>query len=107
MIKKYKQFINEMHGEIMKPDRCEFTLFIDDGSSDMYVSGDGDICLCISDLDEPDNDDIRDVDHPDFDTYWGNACENVFLSNKFDDFKDIEEARQWCLSIGMVEQRRR
>jgi hypothetical protein len=89
----------------MKPNRCEFSLHIE---ADMpwlsaKIFEDGDICLCISDLDEPDNDDIRDVLHPDFDRFWGNACENVFLSNGFKDFKTIEDARRWCLAIGMVE----
>lgn len=92
-----------MYGQPLQPNRCEFSLHIDNDQADMYVAGDGDICLCITDLDEPDNDDVRDVDHPDFDKYWGNACENVFLSEGFDHFKSLEDARKWCLSIGMVE----
>ncbi len=94
-----------MYGQPMKPNRCEFSIFIDDNTSDMYVAGDGDICLCITDMDEPDNDDIRDVDHPDFDKFWGNACENVFLSDGFKHFKSLEDAKNWCLSIGMIEQK--
>ena len=84
-----------MFGQPMNPARCEFELQ-EDTFGDM---GDpGDIVLIVGDLDEPDNDDIRDVLHTDFDYYWGNACENVFVSEKF---KDIEDARKWCLSIGM------
>ena len=94
-----------MYGQPLMPNRCEFWLFIDDGGDDkdMYIAGEGDICLCISDLDEPDNDDIRDVVHPDFDKFWDNACENIFLSHGFKHFKSLEDAKKWCLSIGMIE----
>jgi len=87
-----------MYGQPMNPARCEFELQ-EDTFGDM---GDpGDIILIVGDLDDPDNDDIRDVLHPDFDNYWGNACENVFVSDGVMHFSGIEDARQWCLSIGM------
>ncbi len=101
-MKRIKKF-NEMYGHPLEPNKCKFLLFIDDGEADMYISGDGDICLCIEDIDESDNDDIRDINHPDFDKLCNNASENVFLSNGFEDFKSLEEARKWCLSIGMIE----
>jgi len=85
-----------MYGQPMNPTRCEFEISTDDG----MLSEVGDIVLVIGDLDEPDNDDIRDVIHADFDRLWDNACENVFTSDKF---KTEEEARKWCLSIGMKE----
>lgn len=92
-----------MYGQPIKPEKCLFNIFIDDGTDDMYVAGDGDICLCITDEDCPDNDDIRDIDHPDFDKYWGNAAENVFLSDGFKHFKSLGEAKQWCFEVGMKE----
>ncbi len=100
---RYIKKFNEIYGQPLEPNRCEFSLHIDNEDAEMYVAGDSDICLCITDLDEPDNDDVRDINHPDFDKFWSNACENVFLSNGFNDFATIEDARQWCLSIGMIE----
>lgn len=73
----------------MKPNRCIFEVGEYDGQTS----------LIIGDLDDSSNDDIREVDHPDFDKYWYNEMENTFSSDKLNQ----EEARKWCLSIGMVE----
>lgn len=79
-----------MYGKPLKPSECKFTLFIDDE----------DICLSIEDITDPSNDDVREVNYPDFDKYWDNVMENVFTSNHF---KSLKDAKDWCLSIGMIE----
>ena len=100
-----------MYGQPLDPKRTSFAISDEDGV----------ITLWVVDLDEEDNDDIRDINHPDFDNYWSNAMECVFELNDQDminflirlnknkaktlkpPLKTMEEARNWCLSIGMVE----
>lgn len=96
-----------MYGQPLNPRRTSFGIAEEDGNVVLYVL----------DLDEPDNDDVRDIDHPDFDYYWGNACENVFelwkRPSRIKRFREsgelkpllsgIEQARMWCRSIGMIE----
>lgn len=109
-----------MYGEPLKPSECNFALFLDDGSTNIHLDGDGGIALIIEDNTEPGNDNIRDVIHPDFDKLWCNVSECMFMAEDregqefseelsgetFTDvtpFTSLEEARQWCLSIGMTE----
>lgn len=97
-----------MYGQPLKPNRASFEFFEDEGEFTIHVS----------DLDDPSNDDVRDVDHPDWDTLWGNEMENVFspwdqdtVRNGFygDKPSDLQpltnknKARAWLLSIGMTE----
>ncbi len=71
--------------------------------------------IFLLDLEDPSNDDIRDVVHPDFDALWGNSCECVFEPwkqswiDKYSKNKNLKaltnshDARQWLISIGMKE----
>lgn len=77
-----------MYGEPLQPKRCKFDIGIFDGL----------ITIFVTDLDQRDNDDVRDIVHPDFDKYWGNEMENVFST---DNFKTMREAKDWLTSIGM------
>lgn len=77
-----------MYGEPLQPNRCLFDIGVFNGL----------ISIFIEDLDESNNDDVRDVVHPDFDRYWGNDCENMFSTRHF---KTMQEAKEWCVSIGM------
>ena len=78
-----------MYGEPLQPNRTGFDIGIFSGQ----------ITISVSDLDELDNDDVREVVHPDFETYWGNEMENVFSTEHF---KTMREAIDWCVSIGMI-----
>jgi len=78
-----------MYGEPLEPNRCEFEIGVFSGE----------ISIFINDLDEQDNDDIREVIHPQFEDYWDNSMENVFVTEHF---TTMEQARDWCVSIGMV-----
>ncbi len=78
-----------MYGEPLQPNRCQFEISIFDGI----------ITLAVEDLDDPSNDDVREVVHPDFEKYWDNSMENVFETTHF---KSMQEAKDWCISIGMV-----
>ena len=91
-----------MYGEPLEPNRTGFNL--EEGHS----SDDYGFQLWLIDLDEPSNDDIRDVNHPEFDMYWGNASECQFLPweenyhpESHKTFKNMKEAREWLVSIGM------
>ncbi len=77
-----------MYGEPLQPNKCKFDIGVFDG----YIT------ISITDLDEEDNDDIRDVVHPDFEKYWDNDAENIFSTTHF---KTMQEAQDWCISIGM------
>jgi hypothetical protein len=97
----------------LKPSDVEFAI-TNGMDGDEYTGHDTskDITLWVSSISDPGNDDIRDINHKDFDKYWGNACECVFISwdQKWIDineygviaFKTIQEAKGWCISIGMV-----
>ena len=78
-----------MYGEPLQPNRTSFKIGVFDGSISIFVT----------DLDEQDNDDVREVVHPDFERFWDNDMENVFSTIHF---QTIEEARDWCVSIGMT-----
>lgn len=78
-----------MYGEPLQPNRCKFDLGIFDGIIQIFII----------DLDEESNDDVRDVVHPDFERYWSNDMENIFST---DHFKTMQEAKDWCISIGMI-----
>ena len=90
----------------LEPSDVEFAITNDP------IQDEGIITLWVSSISDPCNDDIRDIKHPDFDKYWGNSCECVFTANdqefikwlKYNvvPFKTIQEAKGWCLSIGMV-----
>lgn len=96
-----------MYGKPLKPQKTSFTI----EDSDL---NDGGFTIYLTDLEEPSNDDVRDVDHPDFDILWGNAMENVFEPWDQEWIDNHEErklkaittkkmAREWLLSIGMTE----
>jgi hypothetical protein len=78
-----------MYGEPLEPNRCEFEIGVFDGE----------ISIFITDLDEQDNDDVREVMHPSFEQFWENSMENVFVTEHF---TTMQQAKDWCLSIGMV-----
>ena len=90
----------------IKPNDAEFAV-----TNDTNAFGNG-IVLWVSSLSHPDYDDIREVDHVDFEKYWGNAMENVFEAHEQDyidsekygvkAFQTTQEAIDWCISIGMV-----
>lgn len=56
--------------------------------------------LHIQDKEDFENEDIHNINHPDFDKFWFEESENDFSTEHF---KNVEDARQWCLSIGMIE----
>lgn len=92
-----------MYGQPLDPKRTAFTFYGDCWDDKLTETN---FSIYLTDLDDPSNDDVRDVDHPDFDTYWGNAMENVFEPNDpyIGEALDTQtKARQWLLSIGMIE----
>lgn len=58
------------------------------------------IMLFVMQISDPNNDDIREIDHLDFNKYWDNEMENVFSTLHF---QTVDDARKWCISIGMTE----
>lgn len=82
-----------MYGEPLKPKRTAFTIEDDDNESGFAVY--------LTDLDDPSNDGVRDVDHPEFEVKFGNMAENLFEPSSSKMTK--AEARAWLLSIGMTE----
>lgn len=80
-----------MYGQPLKPNECLFEIGV-------FDNFDNEITIIIEDLTDSSNDDVREVDHADFDFYWENMMENVFSSTKFRTMKD---AKDWCISIGM------
>lgn len=64
---------------------------------DSWVAG---IFIEVQDTENEDNDDIRSIDHPDFDKYWDNEMECVFKTYHF---TSVQDARAWLLAIGMTE----
>jgi hypothetical protein len=93
-----------MYGEPLEPRKALFHISTpeefaeEQGDDEEYV-----VSMFVVDMDEPDNDNVRDVKHPDFDRYWGNMMENCF--EVYDEGEDwsYEKALEWCLSIGMVQ----
>jgi hypothetical protein len=57
----------------------------------------GEISIFI--MDDTGYDDIRSVKHSDFDTFWTNIMENVFVT---DHFETVGEAKDWLKSIGLT-----
>ncbi len=45
------------------------------------------------------DDEVRNIKHPDWNKFWNNECENVFSSKVF---KTDTEANIWLTSIGMT-----
>ncbi len=97
-----------MYGQPLDPKKTTFAVTQDPDYDEDRPT------LFLADLDDDDNDDVREISHPDFDILWSNDCENIFSSN--DQFyvsksrkhglmalNTVEEARQWCLSVGMTE----
>jgi len=85
-----------MYGQPINPKRALF--YIMEHNED-YSFGEP-FGMFIVDMDDPSNDDIREVDHPDFDSKWENDSENDFTPR--DENWAIQDAEAWCLSIGMV-----
>lgn len=93
-----------MYGQPLDPTKTTFDVQVDD---------DGSIMVFLQDQEDPDNDDVRDVDHPDFDKLFGNECENIFspwTQEQIDDYhpnsglKALKTKRQvvdYLLSLGM------
>jgi len=86
-----------MYGKPLDPKKTSFMII------DTY-GGDEGIMIGLVDLEEPDNDGIRDVDHPDFERMFGNDMECVFSSNPDNGLETEEDVKNWLLSIGMVEE---
>lgn len=59
-----------MYGEPIKPNRALFYISEEEGTIEMFVV----------DMDDPSNDGIRDIVHPEFDNHWGNSMENTFVA---------------------------
>ena len=108
---------NDNHGEDSDDDDYENMCKIKPNDAEFAVTNDSSsfgngIVLWVSSISHPDYDDIREVDHVDFEKYWGNAMENVFEAHEQDyidsekygvkAFKNTQEAIDWCISIGMV-----
>lgn len=89
-----------MYGQPLEPKNTTFRLFIDDGEDEINLRCDGDIAVELTDDEDGGNDNINDINHPDWDENWEASCEGVFIASKF---KTIKEARKWLLSIGMSE----
>ena len=114
-----------MYGQPLEPNRTKF--YIRDNSRGEYYGSK--IQLFLVDMDDEENDDVREVNHPEWGLYWENDSENEFsaideetvkslidsgmndtlkelgigYSEDFTYFKTIKEAREWLLSIGMIE----
>lgn len=68
---------------------------------DVYENdGNNEISLFLTDHEYPENDNIREINHPDFEKYWDNIMENTFVTTHF---LTLNEARLWLLSIGMTD----
>jgi len=67
-----------MYGKPLEPNKALFHISTpeefaeEQGDDEEYV-----VSMFIVDMDEPDNDNIRDIKHPDFDRYWGNTMKIV------------------------------
>ena len=106
-----------MYGELLKPNRAGFffeaSCTDDDYEGDYFDDYNGtenSFSIFVRDLDDKSNDGVRDVDHPDFDKYWGNECENMFgpfnkdeIEEGFEPLNTKTKAREWLISIGMIE----
>lgn len=101
--------IKTMYGKPLDPKKTTFAIGNDGGQ--IYVT--------LMDQEDDDNDDVREVDHPDWDILFGNAMENVFepwdqafidnelkasgRSDKLKELTTVDEVRNYLLSIGMTE----
>ena len=86
-----------MYGQNLDPKKTGFSFFDDPDSPYKFAVG-------LWDLEDEDNDDIRDVDHPDFETNFGNSSECMFWPEN-DSVGTKKKARAWLKSIGMKEQK--
>ena len=97
-----------MYGELLKPNRAGFFF---EPSAWSGKESNKEFSIFIKDLDDKSNDGVRDLDHPDFDKFWGNDCENTFSPLAEDEIEDEKlkalstkaKARKWLLSIGLIE----
>lgn len=85
-----------MYGQPLKPSECNFRIVRDETEDFNF----GETTLIIEDNTEPNNDNIRDVIHPQFEDIWCNVCENMF--EPLDEDMTIKELEDWCVSIGMI-----
>lgn len=80
---------------IVDPEDCQFEVVeIEWNIGDPPI-----VSLSVSSISDPSNDDIREVRHPDFNDLWENEMENTWSTYTM----TLDEARTWCLSIGMTE----
>lgn len=93
-----------MYGKPLEPNKALFHISTQEEFAE--ENGDDEIykpTMFVVDIDEPSNDNIRDINHPDFDRYWGNSMENCFEVYGEGEGWSYEKALEWCLSIGMIE----
>ena len=91
----------------LNPKKTSFFAFIDEYNQEIQVA--------LIDQDDPEADDIRDIDHSEFDIFFGNASECLFIpwsqkdldryqgEGKHKALTTIEDCRIFLLSIGMTE----
>jgi hypothetical protein len=91
-----------MYGQPLQPNRADFTFCAGENGDDPTET---DFSIGVGDLDDPKNDDIREVDHPLWEDFWDNICENAFVPNTDpgETLDTMTKARAWLLSIGMTE----
>lgn len=82
---------------LLKPNECKFGA---------YKNYDDEVEIFISDF-QRDDDDIREIDHPQFNLLWDNTCENTWVptsrrGSSVYHIKTVKDARNWGLAIGMT-----
>lgn len=77
---------------IISPSDAEFAVTLDAPYEDR-------VHLWVVSISDPSNDDIRDIDHPHFEKYFGNAAECVFSAHS--KHLSLRGAKAFCESIGM------
>ena len=90
-----------MYGQPLEPAKTKFLTFLDDGTQ-INLYNNGGVGLLLIDMEDDGNDNIGEVNHPDFETYWDIASEGLFSLSDNAPFTTLEEAKAWCESIGMV-----
>lgn len=92
-----------MDNTIINPSDATFTFYnhMDDGQDEITETS---FSVYVTSLKEPDNDDIREVNHPYWEDIFGNMMENLFeLKPNKHGVNNLSDAKQWMLSIGMTE----
>lgn len=84
-----------MYGQPLNPKRTSFAIHDWDGDN-------CDFAVFLTDMDDESNDDVREVDHPDWEDKFDNAMENVFEPKDAFLFSR-KNCKQYLLSLGMTE----